>query len=64
MTEPRRIVHKPRPDARLEDEVSALAAVYAFVLRAHQAKKKGAHPGTLNDDVRENQGAHTATESI
>jgi len=37
-----RIVYTPRSDATFEGELAALAAVYAFVIRAHERKKAAA----------------------
>jgi hypothetical protein len=34
-----RVTYYPRPDATPEGELAALAAVYAFVIQAHQQKK-------------------------
>jgi hypothetical protein len=36
------VAYFPRKDATLEDELAALAAVYAFVIQAHQQKKAAA----------------------
>ena len=43
-----RIAYTPRPDATLEGEASALAAIYRFLLDRH-AKKEAAHPGATDD---------------
>jgi hypothetical protein len=40
-----RITYFPRPDATPEGELAALAAVYAFVIGAHE-QKKAAAPAT------------------
>jgi hypothetical protein len=59
-----RITYRRRPDATPEDEVRALAAAYRLVLKVHAEQAKGAHPGTPEDDVREEKDAHTAERSI
>jgi hypothetical protein len=40
-----RVIYSPREDVTPEGELAMLAAVYAFVLRAHQ--KKAAAPATM-----------------
>ena len=40
-----RLDYSPREDAAPESELAALAAVYAFVIQAHQ-QKKAAAPAT------------------
>ncbi len=42
------ITYKPRPDATPESELTALTAVYAFVLEAH-AKKSAAKQSGQDD---------------
>jgi hypothetical protein len=42
------IIYTPRPDATSQAGLSALAAVFKFVLDCH-AKKVGAHPGDTDD---------------
>jgi hypothetical protein len=37
-----RVTYTPRPDATPEGELTALAAVYAFVIQAHEQKKVAA----------------------
>jgi hypothetical protein len=37
-----RVIYSPRPDATPEGELAALAAVYAFVIQAHEQKKAAA----------------------
>ena len=59
-----RVAYRSRPGTAPEDEVRALAAAYRLVLQAHAEKEKGARPGTLEDDVREEKNAHTAERSI
>ncbi len=44
-----RVSYAPRPDATLESELAALAAVYAFILECHDAKK-GAEASGGEDD--------------
>jgi hypothetical protein len=34
-----RLIYEPRSDAKSESELSALAAVYAFVLKCHEQKE-------------------------
>lgn len=41
----RRVFYSPREDATPEGELAALAAVYAFVIQAHE-QKKAAAPAT------------------
>ena len=41
-----RVTYTPRPDATPEGELSTLAAIYAFVIRAHE-QKKAAAPATM-----------------
>ena len=45
-----RIIYSPRPDAAPENEISAIADVYSFVLRCAREKKKGG-PETAPDDA-------------
>ena len=52
MTETSRIVYRPRESATPEAELSALAAVYRFILVDCQAKKMAAHPGDPDDHKR------------
>jgi hypothetical protein len=52
-----RVIYTPRPDATPEAEVSALAAVYKFVLDCHA--KKEAAPESRPDDARKDQDAGT-----
>jgi hypothetical protein len=59
-----RVTYRQRSDATPEDEVRVLAAVYRLVLKGHAEKAKGAHPGTPDDDVREEENAHTAKRII
>jgi hypothetical protein len=40
MTQTPRVVYRARDDATPEAETSALAAIYSFVIRSSQAKKK------------------------
>jgi hypothetical protein len=42
------VVYSPRPDATPEDELSALAAVYKFILD-HRAEKGATRPGGPDD---------------
>jgi hypothetical protein len=44
-----RITYTPRPDATPEGEISALAAVYRFILFESRASKEAARPGDLDD---------------
>jgi hypothetical protein len=53
-----RIVYRPREDTTPQGEVSALCAVYKFVL----AKQRAAHPAAL-DDVKESNG-YVATKNL
>ncbi len=46
------ITYTPRSDADKEGELDALAAVYAFVLKAY-AKEKAAAPSGLDNDAKE-----------
>ena len=43
------IVYAPRPDATPEGEIDALAAVYAFLIRARATKKAVAGPDGEED---------------
>ena len=56
------LTYAPHPDSMREREAHALASVYRLALRAYE-REKGARPGA-RDDVRRNQGAHTARKSI
>jgi hypothetical protein len=51
MGEQQRLVYTPRPDATLEGEASALAAVYRFLLDRHETKEAD-HPGGPDDAER------------
>ena len=44
----RAVTYTPRPDATPEGELTALAAVYRFILEAH-ARKKAAAPSGQDD---------------
>lgn len=44
-----RITYTPHPDATPEDELTALANIFAFVLRCDQEREKGG-PSTAPDD--------------
>jgi hypothetical protein len=57
MSEPH-IAYTARPDATLETELPALAAVYRFVIDSH-ANKKEAAPESRPDDARKDQDAGT-----
>ena len=43
-----RIIYTPRSDATPESEVSALAAIYKFIL----TKQRAAHPAAPNDAMK------------
>jgi hypothetical protein len=49
MSDRSRISYVPRHDVPPEDEVELLAAIYSFVLRCAEEKKKGGVPGTADD---------------
>ena len=49
MTEPSRIVYRPRESANPEAELSALAAVYKFVLSKSNASQKAVEPAPEPD---------------
>ncbi len=49
-----RIVYCQRPDATLETEAAALAAIYRFLLAQH-AEKKGGVPRTAPNDPKGDQ---------
>ena len=51
-----RLVYIPREDATPEGELSALAAVYAYVLECHERKEAVAKVG---DDEERPEGGHT-----
>ena len=56
-----RIEYVPRDDAKPEGELAALAAVYAFVIRAHEQKKAAApatrrRKGVDTEERRQGQG--------
>jgi hypothetical protein len=52
-----RITYTPRPNATLEGELNALAAVYRLILDS-----KKAAPESRPDVVRKDQDAHTASK--
>lgn len=45
-----RLTYLPRPEATSEQETAALASVYAFILRCHEAKKQGGPATSRPDD--------------
>ena len=47
-----RLVYVPRQDATLEGELAALAAVYAFVIQAHEQNKSAAPVTPLRSQLR------------
>ncbi len=57
-----RIYYVPRSGVTHEDEVSALAAAYRFILAAYEEKRKGARPGAPDDAKESNH--DRATTSI
>lgn len=57
-----RITYRPRPEATPEGEVCALAEICRFILQVNEEKKKGAHPGTLDDARKEIK--HVSRNSI
>ncbi len=58
-----RIIYIPHPNVTPEREAAVLAAVYSFVLRAHENKKK-AVPADGPDDAKGSNEHDRATESI
>ena len=50
MSDAPRIVYTPRSDANAKTEAAVLAAVYSFVLQAHQDEKKAAGTSGGEDD--------------
>ena len=49
MTEPSRIVYRPRESATPEAELSALAAVYRFILSKSNASQQAVEPAPEPD---------------
>jgi hypothetical protein len=63
MTQTPRIVYRARDDATPEAEIATLAAVYSFVLRSSQAKKKAGGSDAGESDTRKAKDACTAEEN-
>jgi hypothetical protein len=49
MSDAPRIVYSPRPDATPEAEISALAAVYSYLINTHNSKKTDECAATSDD---------------
>ena len=49
MTEPSRVVYRPRESATPEGELSALAAVYRFILSKSNASQQAVEPAPEPD---------------
>ncbi len=47
----RRVTYASRPDATPEGELTALAAVYAFVIQAYESKQTAASRGEDREEV-------------
>ena len=55
-----RVVYDQLPGTTAEAELSALANVYAFILRKHQERQRATRPGGP-DDARKDQDAGTCS---
>jgi hypothetical protein len=63
MAQSSRVIYRPRADATPKSELSALVAVYRFIIFDCHAKKKAARPGGL-DDAEGPESDRTDTEII
>jgi hypothetical protein len=57
------IIYAPRADATAGAELSALSAVYRFILFESNASKKAAGAGGPDDVRKDLDDAHTATQN-
>ena len=57
-----RVVYDQLPGTTAEAELSALANVYAFILRKHQERQRATRPGGP-EDARKDKNARTRTYS-
>jgi hypothetical protein len=55
-----RISYSPHPAATTDDELTALAAIYAFVIKSSEAMKKAGGNDAGEDDARKVKDACTA----